>query len=164
MRLWIKAGIIFFTLIIELIMANILAFDVVKPDLMLIVIICLSFLSNSEGGIIIGFTGGLAKDIFSVNLLGTHALVKTIIGYISGIIRERIFYQHLLWIITIVTFLFTFLNNILIYYLLESLHNDYNFIAIFMKHIVLQAIVNSILAPIIFISIRKICTYLQRRS
>ncbi|MFZ2330732.1 MAG: rod shape-determining protein MreD, partial [Atribacterota bacterium] len=105
MKIWIKAGIMIFTIILELLLGNILAFYTVKPDLILIVVICLSFLSDSQEGAIIGFAGGLLKDIFSVGLLGAHALVKTAIGYLSGIIRERIFYQHLLWLIAITTFI-----------------------------------------------------------
>ena len=162
MKIWGKAGIIVFTLIIELVLANVLGFNAVKPDLMLIVVICLSFLSNSQEGIIVGFVGGLLKDIFSVSLLGTHALVKTTIGYLSGIIRERIFYQHLLWIITIATFFFTFLNNILIYYLLKSFYTDYTFITIFKKYIAIRATINCILAPLIYTGIKRLLIYFQR--
>ena len=77
MKIWGKAGIIVFTLIIELTLANVVSLNIAKPDLMLIVVICLSFLTNPQEGIVIGFVGGLLKDIFSVSLLGTNALVKT---------------------------------------------------------------------------------------
>jgi rod shape-determining protein MreD len=164
MKIWGKAGIIVFTLIIELTLANVVSLNIAKPDLMLIVVICLSFLTNPQEGIIIGFVGGLLKDIFSVGLLGTNALVKTTIGYLSGITRERIFYQHLLWIITVATFLFTFLNNIFIYYLLKSFHTEYTFITILKKYVVTKAIINSILAPFIYIGIKRLLTYFQRWS
>ena len=164
MKIWIKAGIMIFTIILELLLGNILAFYTVKPDLILIVVICLSFLSDFQEGAIIGFAGGLLKDIFSVGLLGAHALVKTAIGYLSGIIRERIFYQHLLWLIAITTFIFTFLNNIFLYYLLKSLYSEYIFLIILKKYILVQASVNCILAPFIFISIKKLLTYVSRWS
>ena len=164
MKIWGKAGIIVLALILELVLANVVSFNTVKPDLVLIVIICLAFLSNPQEGIIAGFAGGLLKDIFSVSLLGTHALVKTTIGYLSGIIRERIFYQHLLWIITIATFFFTFLNDIFIYYLLKSFHTDYTFITILKKYLIIKAIINSVLAPLAYIGIKRILTYFQRWS
>lgn len=157
-----KIGIIVFAQLIELLLVNIVNFDAVKPDLILTTIICLSFLYGSEDGIIMGFIGGLLKDVFSVNLLGTNALVKTVIGYISGIIREKIFQQHLVWIVTIATFLFTILNNILIYYLLGVFHGNYDFAEIFKKYLLTHAVINSILAPFIFISISKLSVYLQR--
>lgn len=164
MKVWSKIGIIVFTQIIELLLVNIISFDAVKPDLMLITIICMSFLNGSEDGIIMGFTGGLLKDIFSVNLLGTNALVKTVIGYVSGIIREKIFQQHLIWIVTIATFVLTILNNIFIYYLLGAFHANYDFTEIFRKYLLTQSIINSILAPFVFISIRKLLLYTQRWS
>ncbi len=162
MKIWVKSGMIIITLLIELLLGSIMTFEMVKPDLMLIVIICISFLSDYQEGIVVGFAGGLVKDIFSVSFLGTHALVKTVIGYISGMIKERIFYQHLLWVITIITFLFTFLNNILIYLLLRSLYSNYVFITIFNKYVLLQAIINSIFAPLIFLGIKKILNYFHR--
>lgn len=158
----VKAGIIVFTLMIELVMANILNYDAVKPDLMLIVVICLSFISGAEEGMIAGFTGGLLKDIFSVHLLGINALVKTVIGYISGVIREKIFYQHLMWIVAIFTFIFTFMNNLIIYFLINALHPNYDFAIILKRFMLSQAIINSILAPLIFIGIRKIFVYIRR--
>ena len=164
MKIWGKAGIIVLTLILELVLANIVNFNTVKPDLMLIVIICLAFLSNPQEGIVVGFAGGLLKDIFSVSLLGIHALVKTTIGYLSGIIRERIFYQHLLWIITIATFFFTLLNNTLVYYLLKSFHTDYIFVTILKKYLIIKAIINSALAPLVYIGIKRLLTYFQRWS
>lgn len=164
MKVWLKVGIIVFTQAIELLLVNIITFDAVKPDLMLITIICLSFLNGSEDGIIMGFTGGLLKDIFSVNLLGTNALVKMVIGYISGIIREKIFQQHLIWIVTIATFVFTILNNILIYYLLGVFYSNYDFTEAFRKYLLTHAIINSILAPFIFVNIRKVLIYMQRWS
>ena len=160
----VKAGIIVVTLMIELLIANILNFEAVKPDLMLIVVICFSFITGSEDGIIAGFTGGLLKDIFSVHLLGINALVKTVIGYIAGIMREKIFYQHLLWIVAIFTFIFTILNNLIIYFLINALQPNYDFAVILKDFILIQAIINSILAPLIFIGIRKIFIYIRRWS
>ncbi|NLL61392.1 MAG: rod shape-determining protein MreD [Candidatus Atribacteria bacterium] len=162
MKTWMKIGIIVFAQLIELLLVNMVNVDAVKPDLVMITIICLSFLYGSKDGIIIGFIGGLLKDVFSVNLLGTNALVKTVIGYISGIIREKIFQQHLVWIVTIATFVLTILNNTFVYYLLGIFHANYDFIEIFRKYSVNHALINSILAPFIFISIRKLSVYIQR--
>ena len=162
MKIALKFGIIIFTLLFELLLGNILNFEMAKPDFMLIVIICLSFLSDYQEGILAGFTGGFIKDIFSVGFLGTHALIKTAIGYISSIIKERVFYQHLLWLIAGCYFLVTFLNNILIFYLLRSLYNDYVFINIFNKYTFLQAVINSILSPLIFLGIKKLLATVHR--
>lgn len=164
MKIWAKAGIIIITIIVELLVSNVITNNAIKPNLMLIVVICLSFLSNTEGAILIGFTGGLLKDIFSINLLGTNALVNTIVGYISGIIKERIFYQHLLWFVTIATFFFTFFHNFFIYYLLKSFFPDYNFIPVLKNNIIGQAFINCLLSPFIFMGIKKLLDYFQKWS
>lgn len=164
MKIWIKFGIIIITLALELLFANIMTLDAIKPDLVLIIVICLSFMYGSEDGIIIGFAGGLLKDIFSINLLGTNALVKTIIGYISGTIRERIFQQYLLWIVALATFFFTILNNTFVYYLLGLFHTNYDFMEILKRYLLTQALVNSVLSPFIFIGIRKLLSYAERWS
>ena len=164
MKLCVKAGIVIAVLMIELVLTNLLAFDAIKPDLILIVVICLSFISGTEEGVITGFAGGMLKDIFSVHLLGINALSKTLIGFIAGTIREKIFYQHLMWLVAIFTFIFTFMNNLIIYLLLNALYSNYDFTVILKGFILTQAIINTILAPFIFIGIRKLYTYFNRWS
>jgi rod shape-determining protein MreD len=164
MKLWAKAGIIIVALSIELLLANLLGINTVKPDLILIVVICLSFISGPEEGVMAGFVGGLLKDVFSVHILGINALVKTVIGYVSGSIKEKIFYQHLLWLVTIATFVFTMINNLLIYFLLSALYPNYDFAYILKGFIFMQALINTIFAPFIFAVIRKLFSYLNRWS
>ena len=164
MKIWAKAGLLIVTIAVELVLANLLGIQAIRPDFMLIVVICLSFLSGTEEGVISGFTGGLLKDIFSVHVLGINALVKTVIGYLSGILREKIFYQHLLWLVAISTFIFTILNNLLTYLLLNSVHSNYHFAALVRNLTLIQAMINSILAPFIFLGIQKLFRYLARWS
>ena len=162
MKLWAKAGIIIITISIELVIANLLGMNAIKPDFILIVVICLSFLSGSEEGVIVGFAGGLLKDIFSVHILGINALVKTVIGYLSGILRERVFHQHLLWLVAISTFVFTVINDLLVYFLLNALHSNYDFTVMVKNFILIQAVINTIFAPFFFLGIQKLFNYLNR--
>ncbi|MBN2395453.1 MAG: rod shape-determining protein MreD [Candidatus Atribacteria bacterium] len=164
MKLLVKIGILVFALVVELILSNMLNFNTVKPDLVLIVVICLSFISTSEEGIIAGFLGGLLKDIFSVHLLGMNALVKTVICYLSGIIREKVFSQHLLWIVIISVFFFTIVNNGIIFLLLNALHTDYDFVGVLKKTTLIQAVINAILAPLILVGIQKLFSYLKQQG
>jgi len=164
MKLLAKTGIVLVALLIEFVLASILGINTVKPDLILIVVICMSFISGTEEGTIVGFAGGLLKDVFSVHYLGINALVKSLIGYIAGVIRERIFSQHIMWVVAISTFIFTFINNMIIYFLLNALHSNYDFAMIIKNFVLSQAIMNSILSPFLFIGIKKIFTYLSRWS
>ncbi|MDD4364075.1 MAG: rod shape-determining protein MreD, partial [Atribacterota bacterium] len=70
MKICIKAGIILFTILLELLLSNFLVLNAIKPDLILIVVICMSLISGPEEGTAAGFIGGMLKDIFSVHYLG----------------------------------------------------------------------------------------------
>jgi len=164
MKLLAKVGIIALALAIELGLANILDLNSVKPDLLLIVVICMAFISGTEEGTIAGFAGGLIKDVFSVHFLGINALAKTLIGYIAGVIKDKIFSQHIIWIVAIATFVFTFINNFIVYYLLNALHVGYDFAIILKKFIFSQAIMNTLLSPFIYTGIKKIFTVIGRWS
>jgi rod shape-determining protein MreD len=164
MKLLAKTGIVVVALLIEFVLANILGLNTIKPDLMLIVVICMSFISGTEEGTIVGFAGGLLKDVFSVHFLGINALVKSLIGYIAGVIRERIFSQHIMWVVAISTFIFTFINNIIIFFLLNALHTNYDFAITIRNFVLSQAIINSIISPFLFIGIKKIFIYISRWS
>lgn len=164
MKLLAKTGIVVIALLIEFVLANMLGLKTIKPDLMLIVVICMSFISGTEEGTIVGFAGGLLKDLFSVHFLGINALVKSLIGYIAGVIRERIFSQHIMWVVAISTFIFTFINNIIIFFLLNALNTNYDFAITIRNFVLSQAIINSIISPFLFIGIKKIFTYINRWS
>lgn len=164
MKLWAKVGIVALALVIELGLSNILGLNSVKPDLLLIVVICMAFISGTEEGTIAGFAGGLIKDVFSAHFLGINALVKTLIGYIAGVIKDKIFSQHIIWIVAIATFIFTFINNFIIYYLLNALHTGYDFAIILKNFVFSQAIINTILSPFIFIGIKKVFAIIGRWS
>ncbi len=164
MKICIKAGIILFTILLELLLSNFLVLNTIKPDLILIVVICMSLISGPEEGTAVGFIGGMLKDIFSVHYLGVNALVKTVIGYIAGLTREKIFPQHLMWIVVISTFVFTLANNMAVYFILKALHTDYDFSNILQNIIFSQAILNCVLSPFVFVGINKIFTYGKRWS
>jgi len=162
--LLVKAGIILIAVAIELVLSNIVGINAIKPDIVLIAVICISFISGTEEGTITGFAGGLLKDIFSVHFLGINALVKTLIGYVAGTIREKIFSHHIIWIAAISAFIFTILNNILIYFLLNALYSDYEFDVILKNITLSQSLVNAVILPIVFIGIKKVFDYFKRKK
>lgn len=61
------------------------------PDLVLPVVVTMSFLRGARAGALIGFAVGLAVDILppSDHVIGAYALVLCLIGYFSGRARER---------------------------------------------------------------------------
>ena len=164
MIFWINTGILVITIVIEMTIANLLNLYAIKPDLMLVVVISMAFYNDSEKGAIIGFAGGLLKDLFSVHFLGVNALVKTVVGYLSGVIRDRIFSYHLLWIVAIFTFGFSLVNNLIVYILLSALHSNYDFVHILSTVSLWQAVINACISPFVFLGLKKIFSITGQRD
>jgi rod shape-determining protein MreD len=61
----------------------------VRPQLVLVVVVCFAFLDGERVGLVTGFFGGLLIDLLlPQSIVGLTALVFTCIGYAVGIFRE----------------------------------------------------------------------------
>jgi rod shape-determining protein MreD len=87
----------------------------VRPDLALIVLIFVSMRRGSMVGQVSGFAAGLLEDVMNVSPLGFHALLRTVIGFISGLLAGSVFIDPFLMpiVLTVVaTILKGFLSGI----------------------------------------------------
>ena len=156
MKIYLKIAIIVTALLIQLTLANSFTIQGLKPDLILIVVIIFSLLQGAEEGCISGFASGLLQDIFSSGLLGVNALVKTIIGFTCGILRNKIFPEHILFLIPIITFAASIGQSILIFFVLRAFGIEYG-LAWSLKQIALpEALFNCLLSPFVFLIVVKI--------
>jgi rod shape-determining protein MreD len=122
----------------------------------MIVVVVFSLLKGGKEGTISGFASGLLQDIFSTGLLGINALAKTVIGFTCGIFKEKIFYEHILFLIPVITFVASFMQSILMFLLLRSFGIEYG-LAWSIKQIALpEALYSSLLSPFIFLAINKL--------
>jgi len=152
----LKGAIIVVALVIQLTLINSVTILGLKPDLIMVIVVVLSLLRGEKEGAISGFAFGFLQDIFSANLLGINALVKTVIGFTCGILKEKIFHEHILFIIPVITFVSSFIQSILISLLLSAFGIEYN-LAWSIKQIALpEALYNSLLSPFIFLIINKL--------
>ena len=69
---------------------GIVAVHGVTPDLLLILLVFLALRRGSMSGQIAGFAGGLLEDLVSLAPLGFHALVRTVVGFSSGMLHGLI--------------------------------------------------------------------------
>ena len=156
MKILLKSAIIVVALLIQLTLINSITILGLKPDLIMVVVVVFSLLKGEKEGTISGFASGLLQDIFSTGLLGINALVKTVIGFICGILKEKIFHEHILFLIPIITFIASFIQNILIFSLLRAFGIEYN-LAWSLKQVALpEALYSSLLSPFIFLAINKL--------
>jgi rod shape-determining protein MreD len=122
----------------------------------MVVVVVFSSLKGAKEGTVSGFASGLLQDIFSAGLLGINALVKTVIGFTCGIVKEKIFHEHILFIIPVITFIASFMQSIIILLLLCAFGTEYN-LAWSLKQVALpEALYSSLLSPFIFLAINKL--------
>lgn len=156
MRILLKGAIIVVALLIQLTLINSITILGLKPDLIMVVVVVFSLLRGAKEGTVSGFASGLLQDIFSTGLLGMNALAKTVIGFFCGIIKEKIFREHILFIIPVITFIASFIQSILMFLLLRAFGIEYG-LAWSLKQVALpEALYSSLLSPFIFLVINKL--------
>jgi len=161
MKILLKSAIIVVALLIQLTLINSITILGLKPDLIMVVVVVFSLLKGEKEGTISGFASGLLQDIFSTGLLGINALAKTVIGFTCGILKEKIFHEHILFLIPVITFIASITQSILIFLLLRAFGIEYN-LAWSLKQLALpEALYSSLLSPFIFLAINKLNKLLQ---
>ena len=68
----------------------------IKPDIILIYVICLSFKEGRIWGTIAGFLIGLVEDFFSAGFIGLNALTKSFTAFIAHTFPKEIFGSRVL--------------------------------------------------------------------
>lgn len=81
--LWSCFASVFFSLLSATILANIQILPVV-PDLVLLVVLYVSFMNNATLGSTLGFMSGILLDFLSAAPIGLNACTKAVTGYVTG--------------------------------------------------------------------------------
>lgn len=146
LKLWQKlALIVFFTFIFQSTITPYLTIGGIQPDFILILVVFLGFIYGSSIGGIGGFVGGLLQDIILSQALGVNAIIKIVLGYLSGFFQKKVYIEHYLYVIMgifIATILSHFLSNILNFLIGIRLP----FWSVFWKLVVPAAFYNSLLS------------------
>lgn len=88
----------------------------IRPDFILIMVIYFGVSRGPLEGEVIGFISGLLEDAFGGGGLGINALTKTIIGFLSGIIKKDVYFENIISqgaIISMATLIDTFLRSLI---------------------------------------------------
>lgn len=76
-----------FLIVETALLSNILVLPVV-PDLMLLLLVFISFYNGSVMGEVHGFFAGFMLDFLSASPLGLNSLMRVIIGFIAGLFKD----------------------------------------------------------------------------
>ena len=119
-----------------------------RPDLPLAVIVSLALYKGPLYGELVGFTSGLLGDIFSGGPLGIQAFSKVLIGYFTGFVRSRFYYDNFItqaacgFVATLASKIVTSIHL--------ALFADPGFFHIRIEGFILVAILNSLLVICVF--------------
>ncbi|OJF77746.1 MAG: rod shape-determining protein MreD [Treponema sp. CETP13] len=121
----------------------------VVPDLLLITVIYISYSNGSMMGQTTGFFSGLILDFVSASPLGLHALMRTIIGFLSGFLHQRIVLNGILFPM-VVGFFGTVLKAILLtiisFFYQDGIQTYFSSGSAFIN----ECVINAVLTPVMF--------------
>lgn len=124
-----------------------------KPDVALVVIVCLAMMRGPVLGAIIGFSAGLLIDVALVQTLGISSFLFTLAGYFSGRYAEGVDLDS--WFPPVITVFISslvvqLLNSVIMFLLGVQASADF----ILLRVVLPSAFLNALLAAPVFIICR----------
>lgn len=145
MRYFIITIIVLTNFLIESTVLHHLSVFDVTLNTSLIIIVCLALLAGKKTGSVLGLVIGLLEDIVFYDVIGVHALIYFLIGYLVGLTDKKVFKENLF-----LPFVFTFVSTIafhIVYYVfMYFLSINIDFINLIKNVVVIEAIFNSLLS------------------
>lgn len=134
----------------------------VKPNLLLIFIICIALLRGNIDGGIVGFIAGLLQDILFGKVLGFYALFGFYAGITIGVINKRL-YRENYFVVMFFTFTTTIIYEFAVYFfniltplLLSSARVSAEIIGPLANKLFTEAVYNSVVSIFMYILVIKI--------
>ena len=157
-KVLIYAVCIFLLVLLQSTLLNYIRIYDVKPNLLLVFVICVALLQGNVEGSIIGFLTGLTQDMLFGRILGFYAILGLYTGLIIGSFNKRL-YRDNFFVVTFFTFVVSLVYEELVY-LLNTIKPvlDGNADLLFaLKNVVLpEAIYNSVASIFIYILVIKL--------
>ncbi len=155
MRLIIISLIIILNLILQSTVFQWFEIYGVVPNTALILVISFSIYLGKNKGATLGFFVGLLQDIILGRIIGLNAFMFMIIGYVVGLMDQKIFKENLLipFILTAVGTLFYETINLLLIFLLGYKIELFDIIK---KMLFIEVLYNSIFSPFIYFYVSKL--------
>lgn len=121
----------------------------VKPDLLLILIVCHAFLRGPRQGVVLGLLSGLAQDLYTGYYVGLNAIAKGAVGFGVGMLEGKL-YREGPYIVVVVTALATIFHELLIFLALRYLGLSVSFGLSFLHIMVPVSIYNAALTTLCY--------------
>lgn len=77
--------------LLQSVLLDTIAIAAVTPDLVLLALVYTAGRNGAMYGQTVGFLAGIAEDFASLAPLGFHALLRLVIGFLTGLTRNKVF-------------------------------------------------------------------------
>lgn len=149
MKYWVIAAILLLNTILQSTLLPFVQVVGTQPDTLMILITCFALLAGSNAGMFTGLFGGLLQDILYGNSIGMTALQYMIIGYLIGLLYERI-YVDKIFVPLFVVFCGSFLRGLMVmlylYFSRADIPFDYGFALVILP----EALYTAVFMPLIY--------------
>lgn len=154
---------IFLIMLLQTTILNYIKFNNIKPNLILVYIVCSSILEGSRSGALIGLFAGLIQDIAAGKILGFYAIMGMYLGVVSGLVNKRLYKDNYI-VAFFLTFLLTIIYEGSVYFFSGPAGSRTGILFAFKKIILPEAIYNSIFSILMFCFLVKITTNTRLES
>jgi len=120
----------------------------VTPDFALIVLIFTASQHGSFRAETAGFISGLIQDFLSLTPLGFHAFTRTLIGYLTGLFKGKLFIDPLLMPVLLAAIV-TLLKAVFGYILL-AVFSPIQAAAVFTSRLAIEIGLNALVSPFLY--------------
>jgi rod shape-determining protein MreD len=129
----------------QILLAKFFAIGGISINIMLLLTIEIAVVEGANKGQVFGFFTGLLEDILTLGIIGIRSLIRTIIGFIVGNIKNQFDEGNVLFQIVLVFFIFL-IHGFFIYFM----RIIFSYPEIIIRNIFINALINGLLAPFIF--------------
>jgi len=130
-------------------------------DPLLPIAVAVGILRGAESGAVVGLAGGLLQDLLSGGPLGVNGFTKLVVGFASGLFERSIYIENPL-LPAVATFAGTLLSEILLFVIGQVTGLGLEGASTVLTRGLVQAVLNSAVAPFLFRGIRKIEVRLEQ--
>ena len=130
----------------------------VKPDLSLVILVFISLRTGALFGQFAGFTAGLIEDFISLPPLGFYALIRTVLGFLCGLLQGA-FYVDPLFLPVVLVVAATVLKGLLAWLLSAVFSLSATAAAFLGANFWIEVGYNALIAPFAFALLNLIKLY-----
>lgn len=122
----------------------------VRPDLILATVGSIALLRGWSQGLFWGTIGGLLEDVVTGSLPGSHAVAKSIIGFVLGLLEGKVFKENIF--LPAITLFLASLAEGIIFFLASGFFGEmrWSFVVALRTVVFPTAVVTALFAPIVY--------------